>query len=114
MQRAQTIDLARVIQNIFRFKSIVCFYTLKNGDFHVRSAARFVSVDKEELDKIVDEKDARSTKRVVGSSVNVLKEYCEAKETSLMEIENFAAAELNSFIRTFYAEVRRVNGELYA
>ena len=44
------------------------------------SAARFVSLDKEELDKIVDEKDARSTKRVVGSSVNVLKEYCEAKE----------------------------------
>ena len=28
------------------------------------------------------------------------------KETSLTEIENFAAAELNSFIRTFYAEVR--------
>ena len=68
-----------------------------------------MSLDKEELDKIVDEKDARSTKRVVGSSVNVLKEYCEAKEpkkTSLTEIENFAAAELNSFIRTFYAEVR--------
>ena len=43
------------------------------------SAARFVSLDKEELDKIVDEKDARSTKRVVGSSVNVLKEYCDAK-----------------------------------
>ena len=41
------------------------------------------------------------------------------KETSLTEIENFAAAELNSFIRsfrTFYAEVRldrrRMNGEL--
>ena len=45
------------------------------------SAARFVSLDKE--DKIVDEKDARSTKRVVGSSVNVLKEYhCEANPGS--------------------------------
>ena len=38
------------------------------------------------------------------------------KETSLTEIENFAAAELNSFIRTILrgGKTRRMNGELYA
>ena len=51
------------------------------------SAARFVSLSRQGRTRtVVDEKDARSTKRFVGSSVNVLKEYCEAKETSLTEI----------------------------
>ena len=76
------------------------------------SAARFVSLDKKNLDKIVDEKDARSTKRVVGSSVNVLKEYCEAKEPQTpkkhlwRKLRILQPPELNSFIRirTFYRE----------
>ena len=50
-------------------------------------------------------------KQVINTSVNILREYCSAKGTSLVEIETFEAAELN----TFHAEVRRFkNGEQYA
>ena len=81
------------------------------------SAARFVSLDKEELDKIVDEKDARSTKRVVGSSVNVLKEYCEAKEPKKLdgnwEFCSRSAELIHSDILRG-GKTRRMNGEIYA
>ena len=84
------------------------------------SAARFVSLDKEELDKIVDEKDARSTKRVVGSSVNVLKEYCEAKEPQRNIFDGnweFCSrrAELihSDILRLRGGKTRRMNGQLY-
>ena len=45
-----------------------------------------MSLDQDELDRIVDEKDAQATKRVINSSVNILKDYCKARETSLKEI----------------------------
>ena len=88
------------------------------------SAARFVSLDKEELDKIVDEKDARSTKRVVGSSVNVLKgvlwsqrtpknifdgnwEFC-SRRAEVPELIH------SDILRLRGGKTRRMNGELYA
>ena len=61
----------------------------------------FVSLDKHELDRIVEEKDAKSTKQMINSSVNTLREYCSAKNRSLLDIETFEAAELN------YSELRK-------
>ena len=78
------------------------------------SAARFVSLDKEELDRIADEKDAVSTKRVVNTSVNILKDYCVAKGRCLTEIENFTAEELNTFHSDILRGGKTSDRELYA
>ena len=69
------------------------------------ASSRFQSLDEEELDKIIDKKDCNCTKAVINSSVNILRQYCEAKGSSIKDIEDFAAQELNGFLRTFYAEV---------
>jgi len=39
------------------------------------SSTRFVSLGEEELDKIIDEKDSSSTKKVISVAENVLKAY---------------------------------------
>ncbi|XP_071956065.1 uncharacterized protein [Antedon mediterranea] len=70
------------------------------------------SNDEEELG--LDEKDSLSTKHVVTSSVNILNEYCKAKGSSVACIEKFTAPQLNAFLRSFFGEVKRSNGELYA
>ena len=57
------------------------------------------------MDKIIDKKDSHCPKAVINSSVNILRQYCEAKGSSIKDIEDFAAQELNGFLRTFYAEV---------
>ena len=76
------------------------------------SASRFASLGEEELDEIIDQKDARSTKKVINTAMNVLKAYSEYKGFSISE--TITAIELSKFLRSFYAEVRRSNGELYS
>ena len=67
----------------------------------------------------MDEKDARSTKRFVGSSVNVLKECCSQRNIfdGNLEFCSRRAKLIHSDILRLgyghgYAEVRRMNGEL--
>ena len=49
------------------------------------SASRFASLGEEEMDEIIDQKDARSTKKVINTAVNVLKAYSEYKGFSISE-----------------------------
>ncbi|XP_063952768.1 uncharacterized protein LOC135153558 [Lytechinus pictus] len=76
------------------------------------SASRFASLGEEQLEEIIDQKDARSTKRVITLAENVLKAYCEHKGFTIQE--TITSTELSNFLRSFYAEVRRSNGELYS
>nr|XP_054760698.1 uncharacterized protein LOC129266966 [Lytechinus pictus] len=76
------------------------------------SASRFASLGEEQSEEIIDQKDARSTKRVITLTENVLKAYCEHKGFTIQE--TITSAELSNFLLSFYAEVRRSNGELYS
>ncbi|XP_072176075.1 LOW QUALITY PROTEIN: zinc finger MYM-type protein 2-like [Diadema setosum] len=76
------------------------------------STNRFASLGEDDLDQLIDEKDSKSTKRVINLAENILKAYTEAKGLSISE--TITAQELNKFLRSFYAEVRRSNGEFYS
>ncbi|XP_071494109.1 zinc finger MYM-type protein 2-like [Diadema antillarum] len=76
---------------------------------------RFLSLSEVELQSIVDGKDSRRTKDVINHSLSILRAYCEQKNIDFSRVtEHSSSPELNTFLRTFYAEVRRGDGELYA
>ena len=75
---------------------------------------RFVTVDDEELNRILIEKDAVNTRRNTNSAVKLFRSYMYLKEKSLNEkFEEADYATLNSVLSKFYAEVRQENGEKY-
>ena len=74
----------------------------------------FSSVSEEDLDTLVEEIDAKNTKDVISFSQRILMSYCKEKDIEFGSLNNFSEAELCSFLRTFYAEVRQSNGDYYA
>lgn len=77
--------------------------------------SRFATLCEEDLNELELAKDSKKTKQVIGQSVKVLSEYCLQKGTCLAALETeLSRDELCGFLRKFYAEVRRVNGEFYS
>ena len=73
---------------------------------------RFATVDEEELQQILLDKDSVNTRRNTKSSVKLFRSYLKAK--SLDEcFEESDERSLNTNLSKFYAEMRQENGEKY-
>ena len=67
---------------------------------------RFASLDEENIQAILKEKDAINTQKAAQQSFNVLIKYCREKNKNL-DIKAISTEDLNQLLRTFYAEVRK-------
>ena len=76
---------------------------------------RFVLMSNEELDQLLDEKDSKSTKNVLKQALDIFSCYCKVKSVDFEKVEQeYSEQELCECLRSFYAEVRRGNGQFYA
>ena len=73
---------------------------------------RFASLTDSDLDMLLIEKDAASTRRTTNGAVKVFRLYL--KEKGLPEnFEQASSSDLDSYLSQFYAEARQQNGEKY-
>jgi hypothetical protein len=73
---------------------------------------RFATINIEEYNELLRDKDSVHTQRSTEKAVKVLRAYCRARNIpeSFEELEKPALSEL---LTKFYVEVRREDGELY-
>jgi hypothetical protein len=64
----------------------------------------------EDISKILDEKDALSTKRTTKSSLMRLQQYI-IETNNEINFENYSTQELSSLLVNFYADARKKNGD---
>ncbi|XP_071500811.1 uncharacterized protein [Diadema antillarum] len=76
---------------------------------------RFRLMTNDELAKLLDDKDSKSTKNVVKQALDIFSSHCRARAIDIEQVENdYTEQDLCECLRRFYAEMRRTNGELYA
>ena len=73
---------------------------------------RFGSSTDEDISKILDEKDAPSTKKTTKSSLMCLQQYI-TETNNEINFDNYSTQELASLLVNFYADARKKNGEKY-
>ncbi|PIK52436.1 hypothetical protein BSL78_10686 [Apostichopus japonicus] len=74
---------------------------------------RFANLVEKDLDRIGEDRNEDSTKKVTKWGVKLLKEWCQAKELTT-DFEQLDVPELASLLRRFYGEVRKQDGSSYA
>lgn len=80
-------------------------------------AERFALLTEEDLEGILDQRDAANTKKVIKASINICNEYLRAKNCAFLEITELDEAETPQVVTTlrkFYGEVRKTDGSFYA
>jgi len=70
----------------------------------------FTAISEDDAQRLLDSKVSESTKRTIGYSIRTLSEYSKKRNMSLYQLPK---AELNDFLRQFYAEARKHDGSLY-
>ena len=78
----------------------------------VKLKRRFAEISEEQLQTIVENKDAVNTKRSTNQAVKMVREYL-AEKAQLNDFESFSPNELDTFLGKLHAEARNRNGELY-
>jgi len=73
---------------------------------------RFASVEEDDLNKLLLEKDSINTRKNTASSVKLFRSYLSAKGEN-EQFETFNSDTLNKLLTKFYAEVRQESGEKY-
>ena len=73
---------------------------------------RFGSSTDEDISKILDKKDALSTKKATKSSLMCIQQYIIEKNNEI-NFDNYNTQELSSLLVNFYADARKNNGEKY-
>jgi hypothetical protein len=69
-------------------------------------------VDEAEFRRILNEKDAKNTRRATNGAVKIFRTYL--KDKNMLEtFENFTNEELDDIVGKFYVEVRQENGDKY-
>ena len=75
-------------------------------------SARFATVDEAEFRRILNEKDAKNTRRATNGAVKIFRTYL--KDKNMLEtFENFTNEELDDIVGKFYVAVRQDNGDKY-
>ena len=74
--------------------------------------ARLTNRNEQEIENLLKEKDAKSTKKATKHSVNILREFCQEKGMEV-EFEKLEKEELDNLLKTFYANARRKDGSHY-
>ena len=78
-------------------------------------ASRFQTLNELDLQHILDERDSKNTKSLIKVAVGILSEYAIHKNTMLQHLEtSMTISELDTFLRSFYAEARKADGTTYA
>lgn len=95
------------VPDIQKFPSLDLFKKMSSG-----GSNRFASLSEEQLNCLVDEKDSVSTKNSTKYAVNVFRQYLKEKNES-EEFESCNREELDTLLRSFYAELRNSKGNLY-
>ena len=75
---------------------------------------RFVNIDDDDLEQLLENKDSKITKTSIKATVNVLISYCAAMNILFEDLEQMEAADLCNHLKSFYAAVRSKKGELYS
>ena len=75
-------------------------------------SVRFATADDAELRRILNEKDAKNTRRATNGAVKIFRTYLRAKNMP-ETFENFTNEELDDIVGKFYVEVRQENGDKY-
>ena len=73
----------------------------------------FTAISEDDAQHLIDSKLSESTKRTIGYSIRTLSEYSKKRIMSLNDLCQLPKAELNDFLRQFYAEARKHDGSLY-
>ena len=73
---------------------------------------RFASVEEDDLNKLLLEKDAINTRKNTSPSVKLFRSYLSAKGEN-EQFKTFNSDTLNKLLTKFYAEVRQESGEKY-
>jgi len=73
---------------------------------------RFADITNQQLDKIVEDKDAKNTKRSTNQAVRLFHKYLTEQELDV-EFENYDPQTLNNTLSKLYAEARTEDGTLY-
>jgi len=71
---------------------------------------RFLSVDDEELEALLDNKDSKNTKISIKSAVNILTTFCASRNILFHDIEQMSEADLCTQLKSFYAAVEVKRG----
>lgn len=75
---------------------------------------RSLSVDDEDLEALLDNKDSKNTKTCIKSAVNILTAFCASRNILFRDLEQMSEADLCSQLKSFYAAVRSQKGDLYS
>ena len=73
---------------------------------------KIATLDKDEIDKIMDNAEAKNTKRQTNTAVTLLRQYLTPRNMPT-DFESFGIEQLDDVLSTFYLEMRNKNGERY-
>lgn len=76
------------------------------------NSTRFTSLEDNEINLLINEKDSKETKRVVSKSIKIFKDYLKYLKVD-DTFENLSADDLDSKLRLFYANARQKSGDFY-
>ena len=76
----------------------------------VMAESRFATLTKEDLDLLLDDKDAKSTKRATKSALKVFHQYLKEKKAGEPQTKETLA----NVLKLFYAEARKTDGTSYS
>jgi len=76
--------------------------------------SRFANLNDEEFDALLETRLSTNTKHIIQSATATVFEYARSKGKRVSDVEQMPAAELNKFLRRFYAEARKSDGSMYA
>ena len=76
------------------------------------TAGRFAALNSEEKDAVLDNINAKSTKRQTHNTVKLFREYLTEKNMDL-DFENCSLEQLDQTLSNFYMEMRNKKGDMY-
>ena len=75
---------------------------------------RFPHLSEQSVQQLLDDELSDASKNIIRGAVATLAEYARSRNTSLSNIEQMRADDLDVFLTRFFAEVRKQDGSLYS
>ncbi|KAJ7377167.1 BTB/POZ domain-containing protein kctd1 [Desmophyllum pertusum] len=75
-----------------------------------KSVSRFAKVSEVDLERLVDDKDAKNTKRATKTALTVLQQYLKEKKLSEPQTKDG----ISNVLKLFYVEARKLDGTPYS
>ena len=76
--------------------------------------ARFVEPDDDDIEALLENRDAKNTKKAIKTALNILTAYCASKDVLFSDIEQLPVEDLCSLLKGFYAAARNQKGHYYS